>query len=325
MIGKLASARLVRRGYPAVTRHTEPAAPPMIAVAAHPDPDLRSALAAVLEPAGWTVHGTDDADAALAACREHDADVLLVGDTVPSGSTALLDRVKRDPELFRTAVVLLGEALDGDQVVDWLQRGADDVLRLPPEPADVLGRAFAAARTKALVRELTAQNSRLEEVVFFDELTGLRNRRAMLQELDMLLAAAIRHGHRLSVLMIDVDRFKTINDRFGHLAGDEVLREVARRIAARLRTADVAGRLGGDELIVVLPETDSAGACTLAESVRAAVAAAPVPTSAGPVDVTVSIGFADWQDEDLGGLLDRADRALYAAKAAGRDTSAAAR
>jgi diguanylate cyclase (GGDEF)-like protein len=297
----------------------------MIAVAAHTDPDLHRSLGDVLTPAGWILHPAADADGALALCREHDADVLLVADTVPGGPTALLDRVKRDPVLFRTAVVLLGEALDGTQVVDWLQRGADDVLRLPPDPADVLGRAFAAARTKALVRELTAQNARLEELVFFDELTGLRNRRAMLQELDMLLAAAIRHDHKLSVLMLDVDRFKTINDRFGHSAGDEVLREIARRIAARLRTADVAGRLGGDELIVALPETDSAGASTLAESVRAAVAAGPVRTSAGPIDVTVSIGSAEWHDEDLGGLLERADRALYAAKAAGRDTSAAAR
>ena len=153
MIGKLASARLVRRGYPAVTRHTEPAAPPMIAVAAHPDPDLRSALAAVLEPAGWTVHGTDDADAALAACREHDADVLLVGDDGAERRTALLDRVKRDagavPHRRRPA---RRRPRRRDRSWTGCSAAPTTCCGRRREAADVVGRAFAAARTKALVQ-----------------------------------------------------------------------------------------------------------------------------------------------------------------------------
>jgi two-component system cell cycle response regulator len=295
----------------------------MNAIVAHTDHALRQQIAVVLEGAAWTVHCVDDPDAALDACRRSDGDVVLVDLALPGGATELLERVKRDPELFRTAVVLLSEALEPGDVVTWLGRGADDVLRVPVDPADLLGRVFAAARTKALVKELTAQNDRLEELVFFDELTSLRNRRAVLNELEMLVAGARRHGHALSLLMLDIDRFKPINDRYGHRAGDDVLREVSRRLRGRLRKEDIGGRLGGDELLVILPNTDAEGAATAAESIRAAVAGRPVRTSAGPIEVTVSIGSAAWAGEDLAALLERADSALYAAKTSGRNATAA--
>ena len=297
----------------------------MIAVAAHEDPEVRAAISSVLEQAGWSMHAAATADEAIDACGREGADVLLLGTGLGGVPTLeVLDRVKRDPDLFRVAVVIAGHGLDVTETVSALDRGADDVLRLPVDDADLVARAFAAARTKALVEELTAQNNRLEELVFFDELTGLRNRRATLQELEMLLAGARRHGHELSVLMLDVDSFKPINDRYGHRAGDEVLREVARRVAGRLRQADFAGRLGGDEMLVVLPDTNAEGAQVLAESIRHAISCEPVRTSAGLIRVTMSMGSAQWSDEDLPRLLEQADGALYAAKAAGRDCSVAA-
>jgi diguanylate cyclase (GGDEF)-like protein len=296
----------------------------VIAVAAHTDAHVRATLADTLSSIGWTVHATPDPNDALEACRRLEADVLLAGGALPDGPLELLDRVKRDAELFRTAVVLLGDDIAPAHVVDWLSRGADDVLRTPLDPADVVGRASAAARTKALVKELTNQNERLEELAFFDELTGLRNRRAVLHELEMVLAGARRHGHQLSVLMLDIDRFKTVNDRHGHRAGDDVLREVARRLMDRLRREDVAGRLGGDELLVVLPDTGEEGAAVLAESIRGAISAGPITTASGPIGVTLSVGSAAWAGEDLNVLLERADGALYAAKGAGRDRAAAA-
>jgi two-component system cell cycle response regulator len=296
----------------------------MIAVAAHTHPGVLETLTSVLTSIGWTVHPTADADDALEACRRLEADIVLVGGEVNGGPLGLLDRLKRDAELFRTAVVVVAGDAAPQDVVDWLSRGADDVLLTPLEPADVVGRASAAARTKALVKELTLQNERLEELVFFDELTGLRNRRAILHELEMVLAGARRHGHQLSVLMLDIDRFKVVNDRHGHRAGDEVLKEVARRLTERLRREDVAGRLGGDELLVVLPDTGEAGAAVVAEAIRQAVAARPVTTTGGPIGVTLSVGSAAWAGEDLNVLLERADGALYAAKHGGRDQAAAA-
>jgi two-component system cell cycle response regulator len=295
----------------------------VIAVIAHADPDVCRAASDVLEEAGWELHTATDADGAIAACRETGADVLLAGDghDEPLG---LLDRVKRDTDLFHTAVVLIGHDLGVAEVVQAMERGVDDVVRLPLDPADLVARAFAAARTKALVEELTAHTQRLEELIFFDELTGVRNRRAVLHELEMLVAAARRHDHQLSVLLIDIDRFKAINDTYGHGPGDEVLREVTQRMCARLRKEDVAGRLGGDELIVVVPETGGEGAAVLARSICDAMAATPIPTSAGTLEVTVSVGFATWAGESVPDLLERADRALYSAKAAGRARSVAA-
>ncbi len=124
--------------------------------------------------------------------------------------------------------------------------------------------------------------------------------------------------------MIDIDHFKSINDEHGHLAGDAVLIEVGRRIEGRLRDGDVAGRLGGDELLVLLPETDADGAATLAASIRDAIAAEPVQVPGnGSIEVTVSLGSAAWNGDSGAELLDRADRALYAAKGAGRDRAVA--
>jgi diguanylate cyclase (GGDEF)-like protein len=295
----------------------------VIAVIAETDPAVRELVADVLSGARWEVHGTADPDEAVAVCRRTEAEVLMIGEHVAGGAPELLDRVKRDGELFLTNVIMLGADLDVGDVRAWTDRGAYDVLRTPPTAADVLARAKAALRAKALVKELTKQNERLEELVYFDGLTRLRTRRAVLNELEMLLAGSRRHQHVLSVLMLDVDHFKTINDRSGHRAGDEVLQEVSRRLRERLRREDVAGRLGGDELLVVLPSTDGEGAQTVAESIRAAINATPVETSAGPIEVTVSVGTAAWDGEQLDALLERADRALYSAKEGGRDSVSA--
>ena len=244
--------------------------------------------------------------------------------TCEDGPLAFIDRLKSDGELFNVAVVLVGDGFDVDVVVSAMNRGAADVLRTPLHPAEAVARATAAARTKALVKELTVHNDRIEELVLLDELTGLRNRRAIRHDLETLVATARRHKRALSAVMIDIDHFKSINDEHGHLAGDAVLVEVGRRIEGRLRDGDVAGRLGGDELLVLLPETDADGAATLAASIRDAIAAEPVTVPAsGPIDVTVSLGSAAWQGESGAELLDRADRALYAAKGAGRDRAVA--
>ena len=296
----------------------------MIAVIAIPGSSTSDELEAVLAGAGWDVHPARDADHALRLCRRLEADVLLVHDEVEGGPVGFMERIKADVELFNVSVVFVGEQLDVETAASAMNRGAADVLRTPVDPVDAIARATAAARTKALVRELTHHNDRLEELVLFDELTGLRNRRAILHDLEMFIATARRHKRPLSVIMIDVDRFKAINDQRGHRIGDVVLREVAERLEERLRDTDLAGRLGGDELLVLLPETDAEGAATLAASIRTAIAERAIDTPDGPIAVTLSLGSADWAGDSVQELLERADRALYAAKDAGRDRAVAA-
>jgi two-component system cell cycle response regulator len=153
-----------------------------------------------------------------------------------------------------------------------------------------------------------------------DALTGLPNRRAFDEELAREVARAGRTGAPLALVVLDVDRFKAVNDGHGHPAGDAVLREVAARAAAAVRRGDLAARIGGEEFALLLPGADLAGAAELAGRVRAAVAGAPVPAGAGALAVTVSLGCAALAPgEPAEALLARADARLYEAKRTGRD------
>jgi diguanylate cyclase (GGDEF)-like protein len=161
--------------------------------------------------------------------------------------------------------------------------------------------------------------SRVQELATTDELTGVPNRRHFYAVAGALVSAARRSRRVLGAVMLDIDKFKTINDTYGHAVGDDVIREVARRVAASVRDSDVFGRYGGEEFAAILPDLD--GDIDPAERMRAAVAESPVPTRGGPVPVTVSVGLARLSpvDDDLDQLLARADHALYRAKEAGRN------
>ncbi len=156
-----------------------------------------------------------------------------------------------------------------------------------------------------------------------DELTGLTNRRSILGTLEQQLAMARRNGQPLSLLMLDLDHFKRVNDSFGHLAGDAVLRQVAAGIASRLRAQDVAGRYGGEEFLVILPGTTVDGAVQLAEKLRTSIAADRIEIGEGrSVTITISVGVCGGVPtvgERVEGLIDAADQALYQAKENGRD------
>lgn len=161
---------------------------------------------------------------------------------------------------------------------------------------------------------------RLRAEAVRDALTGLPNRRALEEALARALAAAAREGAPLAALVLDLDRFKDVNDRHGHAAGDAVLRVAAARARGALRGADLLARIGGEELAAVLPGADLAAALEAAERIRAAVAAGPVEFAGAAIPVTVSIGAAAWAPgEDGAALLARADARLYEAKRAGRD------
>ena len=156
-----------------------------------------------------------------------------------------------------------------------------------------------------------------------DVLTGLPNRRAMMETLNHRCAEARRQSQPLTVLAIDIDHFKTVNDRYGHPGGDDVLRDFAAVIRQRLRAQDVAGRVGGEEFLVILPDTTPEGGMALAEALRATVAATPLRADGETVSVTISIGVHGAPAEATGidptDLIRRADSALYRAKQGGRD------
>ena len=282
---------------------------------AHPDERARSALRTVLERAGCAVADAGSRADTVTAARRWCPDVLLLH----AGLGAALSDVKGDPDLFGIAVVVVGDPAELDATLDVLEHGAHDVLRADATAGEVVARVRAAHRAQEMQHQLLTREHELEAMAYYDELTGVANRRFAIRQLHALLSRARRHGQELSVVLLDADRFKSLNDRHGHGAGDEVLRGLAQRLRGRVREEDVVARFGGEEFLVILPDTGAAGAATAAEDLRAAVAAEPFAVGRIALPLTVSAGWATWRGDDLERLVARADRGLYAAKEAGRD------
>lgn len=164
------------------------------------------------------------------------------------------------------------------------------------------------------------QRDQLQLLATHDPLTGARNRRAMNEELKIAMASHRRHSDSYGLLVMDLDHFKQINDRFGHPAGDEVIREVARRASESLRKRDLVGRIGGEEFAVIFPQADLETAAMVCERLRLGIAHSPVVHGDAIIPFTASVGVADFQPgDDLDHLMARADAALYEAKTGGRN------
>lgn len=250
-----------------------------------------------------------DAGEALERCRHFAADVAVL-DSAP-----LVGELKGDPDAYETAVVLVESPLDIEAAVAGLRQGVQDYLVERASDGEVVARVEAAGRTKELQHELVEQGRRLEALLHEDALTGLANRRSILTQLRGLISGARRHERPLAIAIIDIDHFKSVNDQYGHLAGDEVLIAVVGALRGHLRAEDQLGRLGGEEFLVLLPDTGSEAALTATEKLRAEVERTEMF-----VPVTVSAGVAALEpDERPEQLMARADAALYAAKEAGRN------
>jgi two-component system, cell cycle response regulator len=281
---------------------------------------LRRMLGDVLRRQGWTVLEAGDGRAALAIAREQEPDVLLLAREMEGlDGMAVLDALREDPHTADMPVVFVTGHTDAAELAEGLERGAHDYVRKPVDPVELVARTRTALRLRSLLDELARRNAELEELARTDVLTGLANRRHADDVLRATIAGARRHGRDVSVILVDIDRFKSVNDRHGHAVGDAVLRAVAARLAAGLREEDTASRWGGEEFLLVLPDAPDAG--VIAERLRATLAADPVHTGDGHcVAVTASFGWAAWSaGETADTLVARADTALYAAKDGGRD------
>ncbi|MBS1120579.1 MAG: Diguanylate cyclase/phosphodiesterase domain 1 [Deltaproteobacteria bacterium] len=226
--------------------------------------------------------------------------------------------VPADRERFVTELTGSGR-VDGLEVELRSHRGRTFWCRMSVQRLRFAGDDTLLAAMVDITEQRLAE-ARLRDQANHDDLTGLFNRRHLEEVLRGELERARRYGRPLAVALLDVDHFKRVNDGHGHLVGDQVLRELAKRCGAALRTTDVLGRYGGEEFIVVFPETDSGAASVVAERMRRAVAEPPMQVGELALELTASIGIAALRPgEELVALLGRADAALYAAKQAGRD------
>src|SRR6266567_677434 len=224
--------------------------------------------------------------------------VLLDVDRADAQVLELIRLLKaRSQPRFVPVLVLSAEGALETRVAA-LRAGADDFLRPTLHPAETLARIAAMLRIQASQDRLQEATAALVEQSVTDHLTGLYNRRHFQERLTQELSRARRYGSPLSLLLMDLDHFKHVNDRFGHQAGDVALRQTAALVRPALRTLDLCARLGGEEFAVIMPTTDGAGALTVAERLRHAIAAAPLLTATeimkpgvNPVEVRITASF----------------------------------
>jgi two-component system cell cycle response regulator len=303
------------------TRELDEAVTPIVVLLVEDSAAIRALVRRMLVAGGHTVVEAAGGAAALVVCREQQPDVVLLDVEMPEMSGwDVLAAMKADPDLRDVPVVFLTGRSDTTDMVDGLRLGAHDYLRKPCEPTELLARVQAAARVKRLQDELRQRNEDLDRISRTDALTGLRNRRHVEEYLVKLTSLARRNAEPIAVLVIDIDHFKSVNDTHGHDAGDAVLREVAGRMLGSVRLEDMVGRWGGEEFLVVLPNTAAEGAAELAERLRQVVAETPCRVAEGEaVQVTISVGCAASLMDDAGTLVRSADAAMYEAKESGRN------
>ena len=219
-------------------------------------------------------------------------------------------------------MVLLTSKESKEDVVAGLESGADDYLTKPFDPEELKARLRTGVRILNLEDRLVEAREEMRFQATHDGLTTLWNSGVIMDLLGREVARSRREHVSTSILMCDLDHFKMVNDTYGHLAGDDVLRETAKRLLSSVRSYDFVGRYGGEEFLVVLNNCNPAYALARGEEIRKAIAHFPVQTSSGPVSVTMSLGLLlshQWGSLPLEELLQQADAALYAAKAAGRN------
>jgi two-component system cell cycle response regulator len=220
-------------------------------------------------------------------------------------------------------ILAIAEAEDNARLMRGLEIGINDYLIRPIDRQELMARVRTQIRRKRYTERLRDNVQMSIEAAITDALTGLHNRRYMETHLATLVEQAQARGKPLTVLVLDIDFFKAVNDTHGHDAGDDVLREFAVRLKKSIRGIDLACRLGGEEFVVVMPDTDMAVATMVAERLRRRIAADAFPIHKGErkVAVTISIGLAavGGPDDGAANVLKRADQALYRAKRDGRN------
>jgi diguanylate cyclase (GGDEF)-like protein len=281
----------------------------------------------LLAKEGFDVTTVANGREALDLFRKRFFPIVLTDWQMPEMEGTELCRAIRDENPDRYVfIVMLTSKGSKDDIIKGLGAGADDYLTKPAHHAELVARIKTGIRILELERSLKAAVDEIHLMSITDPLTGVYNRGYINERLPQEIRRSIRYGRNLSVIMCDIDHFKTVNDTYGHLAGDSVLKGFAHCLTITIRQqVDWAGRYGGEEFLLVLPETDQAGAMALAERLRETVEACESRIDDCVITITASFGVTGFLPQQVQravraeALLQQADTLLYEAKAAGRN------
>jgi two-component system cell cycle response regulator len=285
-------------------------------------------LKTALEP-GNDLTAVDSFEETMIRARGGDFDLIIVSLGLRSfDGLRLCSQLRSLPEVRNVPLLVLVSDGDRRKLTQALEMGVNDYLTRPIDKNELVARVRTQLRKKRYQDRLRHNVQLSLEMAITDQLTGLHNRRYMTRHLDTLIANANKSGKPIVFLIFDIDHFKAVNDTYGHDVGDQVLREFAGRIAQNVRGVDLACRYGGEEFVVVMPDTDLEFAYAAAERLRKSVEKIPFSISCEPkqIGITISIGIAGSiaPEDSAAALLHRADQALYAAKNGGRNRVVAA-
>lgn len=288
------------------------------------DPVSRRMLESLLKRWGYEVSVTNDGDEAWSALQLDDSAQLAVLDWMMPHMDGIevCKKIREKNEERYKYVILLTAKNQKKDIVEGLSAGADDYLTKPFDPHELKVRLRAGRRIIELLNELNAARESLLVKATHDPLTGLWNREEIINTLEREISRARRDSIPVCVIMADIDHFKRINDAFGHMTGDSVLKEVAKRLFSSLRHYDSLARYGGEEFLVVLPECNGSNGVQVAERMRINICSTPIDTPEGLIPITISMGVAASSDVnvlDSDALVKVADIALYRAKNSGRN------
>lgn len=263
-------------------------------------------------------------DEAMNAVRFDKPDLMLINAGMESyDGLRLCSEIRSSPQARNASIVLMVDHGDYKTIAAALDLGANDYVTRPLDENELVARMRSQMRRKFFADQLRDNVHNSLKMAVTDPLTGLYNRRYAMPHMQALMERSDVETNPLSAALLDIDHFKSVNDTYGHGVGDEVLKEFAQRIRQSVRGVDLTARIGGEEFLIVMPETGTAAASVVAERLRACIAAKPfkVTHEVGSIDVTVSVGVSSVRDpsEKPEAVLERADVALYRSKNTGRN------
>ncbi|HEY9866526.1 MAG TPA: diguanylate cyclase [Candidatus Obscuribacterales bacterium] len=277
----------------------------------------------ILDDAGYNTTFATSGFQALNRLRDNKIDLILLDLMMPEmDGLEVCQFIKNDPALQEIPIIFLTASYEEEKLIQAFELGAVDYITKPFIKNELLARVKTHLTLKQTTDNLKIALLKLKQLSQLDPLTQILNRRSFFEYIENQFNLAIQNKSLFSLLILDLDHFKQINDNYGHLAGDQILINFTLAIQNYLRSSDYFGRYGGEEFVILLPETDQADALKIAQDICDLIAHLSIPTEKGNLKITVSIGVAVFraQDTRIEDIFDRADQCLYQAKALGRNT-----